>query len=571
MPLLPFHRWIRFPWLRAGVALLVGVGLRAHEFGDPRHDEAAQRVLREFQPVQVALLAPPKEERRLVAAAEAVPAIAAAFAPFAPSVRTRIEGQYLHVESSGLPAHPMMVGITAWQQQVPLPQPYTGANAWRLPLHPVPAEKPISIRDRFLRGAVALAVNGIPIFNPQNNRGEISQEIGELDQWGGHCGRADDYHYHVAPLHLQDVLGAGAPVAYALDGYPIYGLKEPDGSTPTGLDAWQGHETAVLGYHYHASLSYPYVNGGFRGVVVEREGQVDPQPRAQEVREALTQLRGARLTHFTTVAPEKSFVLRYTVNGRPGSVSYEATGPGIWRFRFTSHEGTTREETYRAGERRGGGGGKAGRKGGPAGPPRRSEATPAEPTQGGGPEELSGSGAAEPESDAASRPRFVLRSPAVGADGRLPAEFTGDGEAVSPPLEWSGVPVGTRSFAVIMDHVDPEGKAKWYWTLYNLPAEIRGLPRNVQGVGITGNNSINRRLGYAPPHSKGPGAKTYVLTVYALSAPVPIERPPAEVSRAVLLAAMEKITLGRAVLEVVYSRPEEKRDTPPPRRRKDSQ
>ena len=26
--------------------------------------------------------------------------------------------------------------------------------------------------------------------------------------------------------------------------------------------------------------------------------------------------------------------------------------------------------------------------------------------------------------------------------------------------------------------------------------------------------------GYAPPHSKGPGAKTYVFTVYALSAPV---------------------------------------------------
>ena len=61
-------------------------------------------------------------------------------------------------------------------------------------------------KNQFLRGAIALAVNGIPIFNPQNNGGEVSADIGELDQWGGHCGRADDYHYHVAPLHLQSVV-----------------------------------------------------------------------------------------------------------------------------------------------------------------------------------------------------------------------------------------------------------------------------------------------------------------------------------------------------------------------------
>ena len=68
----------------------------------------------------------------------------------------------------------MMVGITTWQQQVPLPQNYTGDNAWRVPLHPVPSKTPVSIKGRFLRGAIALAANGIPIFNPQNNRGEVS-------------------------------------------------------------------------------------------------------------------------------------------------------------------------------------------------------------------------------------------------------------------------------------------------------------------------------------------------------------------------------------------------------------
>lgn len=514
--------------------------LHAHLIGESAHDEVARRIAREFRPVQVALLQPARGERSPVAGSVGAPAVAAAFAPFASSVRTRVEGQFLYVESNGLPDHNMMVGITAWQQQVPLPQPYTGANAWRIPLQPVPAAEPVSIKNRFLRGAIALAVNGIPIFNPQNNRGEISQEIGELDRWGGHCGRADDYHYHVAPLHLQGVLGPGRPVAYALDGYPIYGLREPDGSTPSQLDAWQGHENPALGYHYHASLKYPYVNGGFRGVVVEREEQVDPQPRAQGVRAALTALRGARITEFSTVTPAASYVLRYTVNDRPGSVSYERVGAGEWRFRFASHDGTTREETYRAGERRGGGGGgKARPKAGP-GPNRRAAAPPEDD--------------APVDDSCAAREPFCLHSPAVAADGVLPVRFTGDGESVSPPLEWSGVPAGTRSFALVMHHQDPVGMTKWYWTLYNIPPDVRSLPVGVTGVGEAGNNSVNRRRGYAPPHSKGPGSKTYFLTVYALSAPLRLVPPPAEVNREVLLAAMQGLVLGQAELKVTYTR-----------------
>ena len=169
-----------------------------------------------------------------------------------PKLELKWDDDFLYVGSNGLPDHNMMVGITAWQQQVPLPQAYVGENAWRIPLHPVPAKTPAQIEGHFLRGAIALAVNGIPIFNPQNNRGEVSYEIGELDQWGGHCGRADDYHYHIAPLHLQEVVGEGKPIAYALDGYPIYGLTEPDGSPVKKLDECHGHDDAGIGYHYHA-------------------------------------------------------------------------------------------------------------------------------------------------------------------------------------------------------------------------------------------------------------------------------------------------------------------------------
>ena len=182
-------------------------------------------------------------------AAETVPGeFHGVFSGFGAKVTTRRDARYLWVESDGLPAHRMMVGIAAWQQQVPLPQSYVGGNAWPIPLRTVPAKVPVSAREHFFRGAIAVAANGIPIFNPIKNDGRTDTFLaGELDEFGGHCGRADDYHYHVAPTHLQGVVGEGKPVAWALDGYPIFGFKDPDGSTPANLDAFNGHEGPGLG------------------------------------------------------------------------------------------------------------------------------------------------------------------------------------------------------------------------------------------------------------------------------------------------------------------------------------
>lgn len=155
--------------------------------------------------------------------------------------------------------------------------------------------------------------------------------------------------------------------------------------------------------------------------------------------------------------------------------------------------------------------------------------------------------------NAAAGPAFILSSPAVANGGRLPQEYTGDGASATLPLEWSGAPNGTKNFAVVMHHLDPEGKIKWYWILYNIPASVTRLPKNVHGIGTLGNNSINHQIEYAPPHSRGPGQKTYSYTLYALAEPVQIPIPVA-VSREVLLAAMKGLILGRAELHVTYTR-----------------
>jgi len=479
------------------------------------------------------------------------PAQAAAFEAFAPRVNVHWNDRFLFVESNGLPTHNMMVGITAWQQQVPLPQNYTGANAWQIPLHPVVAKEPQTIKGRFLRGAIALAANGIPIFNPQNNRGEVSAEIGELDEWGGHCGRADDYHYHAAPLHLQSVLGTKLPIAYALDGYPIFGLTEPDGTAPAWLDGLNGHTTPALGYHYHASKAYPYVNGGFHGEVVEREGQVDPQPRANGVREALPALRGARITGFESTGAS-SYKLSYDVNGDKRAVLYSVDTDGTFPFEFQNGRAGTTKEVYTLRQR--GEGGPAPRDGKGDTDRRGGPQSDSRPNENGSQETASQFGP-----DALKKPSatFVLTSPEVKDGGALPIDYTGDGSGATLPLSWTGAPAGTQSYALIMDHLTPDNVMKSYWTMWDIPTSVTSLPKNVQGVGKIG-TSFKGQIGYEPPHSKGPGPKTYVLTVYALSSPLQITQEPREVNRDILLTAMKDKVLASASLNVVYSREEAK-------------
>ena len=295
--------------------------------------------------------------------------MAASFAPFKPKVRYYSDSTYFYEESDGMPSRTLMpnlmVGITSWQQQIPLPAAYFANNTnpadsgsagylqpnyWRIPLVPVPAASPINLTDNFKRGAVALGADGIAIFNPRNNTGAFSQAIGELDAYGGHCGMGDDYHYHIFPTHLTAVLGNSKPIAWALDGYPVYGYVEPDGSALLALDSDGGHDHGSYGYHYHARGTYnsttnswtpasPYMMNSMHGTVVNYGSQIDPQPSASGLRADNTggytakPLNGATITAFknpvalstdgsgnlvenvTETPSNDHFLMRYTKDG----------------------------------------------------------------------------------------------------------------------------------------------------------------------------------------------------------------------------------------------------------------
>ena len=266
-----------------------------------------------------------------------------AFSYYKPSISTRSDNNYYYVESLGLPDHEMMIGITAWQQQVPIPQCYVGTNAWSIPMNPTIAATPVPVnQNHFLRGAIALAVNGIPIFNPYTNTGVDAFLDGQLDQYGGHSGRADDYHYHIAPSVLYNKIPKTSPVAIALDGFAIYGNLEPDGSAQKSLDANHGHYGSDGIYHYHSSAAAPYMIGNMVGTVTEDATmQIIPQAAAKGVRPALTPLKGATITHCHPYPNGNGFKLTYTLNADKDTVDYSWTNNGDYTSKFITPAGTT--------------------------------------------------------------------------------------------------------------------------------------------------------------------------------------------------------------------------------------
>ena len=545
------------------VMVLAGPGVLAHPggHGDEASPFAARRRAAAAPRGPIRLVSAPRAGKGL-----ADVGIAEAFAPFVKleAIQTHRDAGFFFVEGQGVPDHPLMIGIRAWQQQVPLPQPYVGDNAWQIPLEPVPAKKPASAKNRFLRGAIALAVNGIPIFNPLNNRGEDASAIGELDDYGGHCGRADDYHYHLAPVHLEEQVGKGKPIAWALDGYPIYGYTEPDGSAVTGLDALNGHEDAAGNYHYHATKQYPYLNGGFHGEVTEREGQVDPQPAARPVREARPPLRGATIVGFEATG-DGARLLTYEIGGRKGTVAYAYEADGSAQFTYTEPTGKKTEETVRSRGRRPGGGEKGG---GRQPPPEREDSRDRRPppplrdTPPRDPPPRDPPGARRPRPEpgmggeatrgkpSAPQGALAVSSGAIDDEGRLKAEFTCDGDGTSPPIRWEAGPAGTKEYALVLWHDAPD-RLKTYWVVHGIPADVTEIPKGNPGVGTIGRNDKGRNE-YDPMCSRGPGVKTYHVTLYALSAK---PRLPADgATREQLLAAIRGLTLAEETLSFDYER-----------------
>jgi hypothetical protein len=184
----------------------------------------------------------------------------------------------------------------------------------------------------------------VPIFNPYTNTGVDAYLDGQLDNFGGQSGRADDYHYHTAPMHLDPVTEDVLPIAFALDGFAVYADHEADGSPMDALDANHGHYGNDGVYHYHGSQNAPYMIGNMVGEVTEDNTlQIIPQAKATPVRPSLTPLNGAVITNCEPNGSDNGYILTYTRGGNTFMVDYSWTPNGHYTYRFISPTDTITE------------------------------------------------------------------------------------------------------------------------------------------------------------------------------------------------------------------------------------
>ena len=149
-----------------------------------------------------------------------------------------------------------------------------------------------------------------------------------------------------------------------------------------------------------------------------------------------------------------------------------------------------------------------------------------------------------------------LSSPAFRQGETIPAKFTADGANVSPPLEWSGVPLGTKCLALVCDDPDAPNRTWVHWLLYGIPPDRtslnEGVPHDptVEGLGAQGTTDF-KHTGYggpAPPRGK---PHRYFFRLFALDAK-PSLKPGAK--RPELEEAMKGHVLAQGQLMARYQR-----------------
>lgn len=154
---------------------------------------------------------------------------------------------------------------------------------------------------------------------------------------------------------------------------------------------------------------------------------------------------------------------------------------------------------------------------------------------------------------------FTLSSPSFENESEIPVRHTCEGDDVSPAIDWTGAPRGTKSFVLIVDDPDAPDPAApkrvWtHWVLYDMAETAGGLEEDVSPDDLPdgtreGLNDWNRTGwgGPCPPI----GRHRYFHRLYALDVMLgDLGRP----TKKDVERAMEGHVLGMAQLMGTYQK-----------------
>ena len=148
-----------------------------------------------------------------------------------------------------------------------------------------------------------------------------------------------------------------------------------------------------------------------------------------------------------------------------------------------------------------------------------------------------------------------LTSAAFDQGSTIPRQYTCDGADLSPPLNWSGVPAGAKSLALVVD--DPDAGGTWvHWVVYDIPVGASELSEGASSdigdqLGATNGTNDFRRTGYGGPCPPDGPAHRYFFKLFALD--TVLELGPGA-TKSELLRAMEGNVTAQGTLMGTYRR-----------------
>ncbi len=155
--------------------------------------------------------------------------------------------------------------------------------------------------------------------------------------------------------------------------------------------------------------------------------------------------------------------------------------------------------------------------------------------------------------DGQTHASLSISSSSFADGGNIPKRLTCDGAGLSPELQWSSPPAGTRSLVLVMD--DP-AFGFVHWVLYNIPAGTRELAEGASTQGelprgaSEGINDTDKN-GYFGPCPPGKSQHRYVIRLYALDSTLDL---PTGKTKKELAATVKGRVLAEGQLTGLYGR-----------------
>ena len=272
--------------------------------------------------------------------------------------------------ATGLPSHEVMHGIENWINRLPVPYPLT----FVIPMSPDWTE---GYSNTTGIGPNAFAINGVPIFHYStapspsiDPTADMSDTVTahELDACGGHSGQGEDYHYHQAPICLVDTDKLSEPIAYSIDGSPVYFGGAPasdkldelelDGySAPAGLDICNATQADDGGWAFYTTADQPYVVGCHHTASIDNTGLNVPsfQGRGQGQSDVFGNIYGEvpadmePMPATQVVTEGVHYIQEFTQAGAARSISYVVSTSGETQeitATFIDSDGTESEVSH---------------------------------------------------------------------------------------------------------------------------------------------------------------------------------------------------------------------------------